>query len=98
MPLIKVDDLVHTLLEKKGCIYNTDHCMDDEHLEVKGQLLILGSLNLLGNNKSFRTLHSSIEISTEEHIFLNKMHSIREDFIQYTCTPEELSNVMEKYV
>ena len=98
MPLAKVDDFVHTFLEK-GWIHKTKHCMDDERLAVKAQLLILGSLNVLGHDNPFRTLHSSTEICTEEHhvffhLFLDKMYSIREEFIQYPRTPEELSKII----
>ena len=69
---------------------------------VKAQLLILGTLNVLGHNNPFRVLPSSTEMSYSEHraffhVFLNKMASIREEFIHYPRTPEELSKVMEQY-
>lgn len=101
MPLFKVDDLVDMFLDK-GWIHKTKHCNNDDRLKLKAQLLILGTLNILGHNKPFRALHESTEISTEEHrvffhVFLDKMYSIQQDFIHYPDTREELSKVMKRY-
>ena len=49
MPLHKIDELVDIFLEK-GWIRKTKHCNDDARLKVKAQLLIMGTLNILGHN------------------------------------------------
>ena len=55
LPLKKVDDLVNTFLEKDW-IRLSKHCRNDEQLRVKAQLLILGTLNVLGHHSPFKTV------------------------------------------
>ena len=66
VPLYKVDELVQLFLNK-GWIHKTQHCRDDVQLNVKAQLLILATLNILGHHTPIRTLSTNTEISTSEH-------------------------------
>ena len=86
-------------------IKETRHCQGPRGrtaVHIKAQLLILGALNVLGHHSPFRTLRVDTEICASEHraffhLFLDKMYSIREDYIYYPRTPEELKPVMERY-
>ena len=101
VPLEKVDGLVHLFLDK-GWIRYTKHCVNDDQLHVKAQLLMLATLNVLGHHSPFRTLQSNTEISTSEHraffhLFINKMYSIKDDYICYPPNMEALNAVMDRY-
>lgn len=102
MPLKKVDNLVHLFLDK-GWIRYTRHCPSDEQLVVKAQLLILAALNVLGTHSSFRTLPSNTEISASAHriffhLFIDKMYSIKDEYICYPRDREALNAVMKRYL
>ena len=101
MPLAKVDDLVATFFNN-GWITHSHHCRDDARLHVKAQLLILGVLDVLGSHTPFRKLRAQTEISTSEHRkffhhFLDKMYSIKDDYIFYPRNMNELQTVMKRY-
>jgi len=101
VPLSKVDELVQLFLSR-GWIRKTQHCKDDDRLRVKAQLLIMATLNIIGHHTPVRTLTTNTEISTSEHrsflhLFLDNMYSIKDEYIFYPRTPNELHDVMEKY-
>ena len=102
MPLAKVDDLVERFLDE-GWIHLTKHCSDVAALRVKAELLVLGALSVLGHHTPFCCLRSDTEISTSEHRaffhdFIDCMYTIREEYIFYPRSPEELQRVMDRYV
>lgn len=101
VPLKKVDDLVNLFLEK-GWIRYTKHCGNDAQLRVKAQLLILATLNVLGHHSPFRTLTSNTEICPSDHrkffhLFLDKMYSIKDEYIVYPRNMTALKSVMDRY-
>ena len=101
MPLKKVDEIVDLFLEE-GWICPTNRCADEDRLRTKAELLILGVLHVLGHNAPFRILKSSTEICYTVHRkifhkFCKKMYSIRDRYVFYPRTEEELSKIMERY-
>ena len=69
---------------------------------IKSELWILGALKVISHNAPFWTLHSDTNISDKEHRsffkkFVNCMYKIREDFISYPSTKDELDEVMHCY-
>ena len=99
--LEKIDELVRLFLER-GWIKQTRHCSDEERLKVKAQLLVMGALNVMAYHTPFRVLPSSTDISTSEHrsffhLFIEKMYSIREEYVYYPRTPDELQTIMKRY-
>jgi len=99
--LPKVDELVERFLEE-GWISHTRRIKDDQTLRVRAELLVLGALNQLGNGTPFRQLNANTEISASDHriffhLFLDRMYSIREEYIFYPRTEAELERIMRRY-
>jgi hypothetical protein len=102
LPLTKVDELVSRFIEN-GWVYETKHCKSVEEMYVRTELFILGSLKVLASHSPFRTLKVDTEISFEEHrkffhLFIARMYSIRDNFIQFPLTMGDLKDVMQPYV
>ena len=71
-------------------------------MTIKSELQILGALKVIGHNTPFRTLQSDTDISNKEHHtffkkFIDCMFSIKEDYICYPTTQEDLNEVMDCY-
>ena len=69
---------------------------------IRLELRILGALKVIGHNAPFRTLQSDTNISDIEHRlffkkFINCMFSIKEDYICYPTTQDDLDKVMVRY-
>jgi hypothetical protein len=101
MPLKKNDDLV-LLYIQNGWVCQTKHCKSDEEMIIRLELRIMGVLKVLGHNAPFRTLKSTTNISEKEHCmffteFVHNIFSIRDDYIGYPKTEEELAKVIEPY-
>lgn len=101
MPLAKVDELVSTFLDR-GWIHLTHHCQDADRLYVKAQLLILGALEVLAHHTPFRKLRRDTEICAAEHqkffhLFLDKLYSIKSDYISYPRNLTDLKRIMSRY-
>ncbi len=101
MPLKKIDDLV-SLYVQNGWVRRTKHCKSDEEMIISLELRILGALKVLGHNAPFRTLKSNTNISDKEHRmfftqFIHHIYSIRDEYIGYPKTEEELAVVVEPY-
>ena len=101
MPLKKVDELVAMFLER-GWINKTRKCSNDEQIKLKAELLIMGTLNVLGHNNPFRVISSNTEMSFTVHLhffhhFLDKMYSVRAEFIHLPRTRAELDEIMQRY-
>jgi hypothetical protein len=76
--------------------------VDDGVFYVKTQIRIMGTLNILGNHTPFRKLSMNTELSTEDHClfyhkFLKHLTSVKEEFVKYPETFDELTSVMSKY-
>ncbi len=101
MTLEKVDDLV-SLFISNNWIYQTKHCRSEEEMHIKAELHILAVLKVLGHHSPFRTLRIDTNICASEHRtffhhFISKMHSIRDQFITYPSTEEELQKITSRY-
>ena len=101
MPLKKIDDLVSLHIENDW-VCQTKHCKSEEEMFIKLELGILGVLKVLRHNASFRTLKSDTNISDKEHHtfftrFIHHMFSVRDDYIGYPETEEELAKVVDPY-
>ena len=101
MPLKKIDDLF-SLYVQNGWVHCTKHCKSDEEMIISLELRILGALKVLGHNAPFQTLKSNMNISDKEHRmfftqFIHHIYSIRDEYIGYPKTEEELAVVVEPY-
>eukprot|EP00956_Cyclotella_meneghiniana_P025798 scaffold54583_cov64-Cyclotella_meneghiniana.AAC.1 len=101
MPLVMVDTLTHLFLGK-GWVGYTKRINSYDTLFLRTQLHILGTLEVLGSHTPFRKLETSTNISTEEHrkffhLFLDRMYSVRDDYIKYPETLEDLRPIMKQY-
>jgi len=71
-------------------------------MTIKLELRILGALKVIGHNSPFRTLQCYTNISDKEHrnffkTFIDCMFSIKEDYICYPTTQQDLNEVMGPY-
>ena len=97
----KFEYLVDLFLSN-GWIRRTKHCRDDHTLRVKAELLILSCLNILGNSTPFRQLTASTNISFSEHrhffhLFIDKLYSVRDNYIFLPRNELELSKITDRY-
>jgi hypothetical protein len=79
MPLYKVTDIVSRFLAK-GWIDLSHHCWSSDHLQMKTEHLVLGSLAMLGGTiQSFRQLKPLTHICTSDHsnFFLFKYRDVK---------------------
>lgn len=101
MPLAMVDTLTHLFLDR-GWVHYTKRISSYETLFLRTQLNILGTLEVLGSHTPFRKLETSTNISTEDHrlffhLFLDRMYSVRNDYINYPETLDDLLPTMHEY-
>ena len=79
MPLYKVTDIVSRFLAE-GWIGLSHHCRSSDRLQIKTELLVLGSLAMLeGTLQSFRQLKPLTHISASDHsnFFLFKYRDVK---------------------
>ena len=96
-----MDDLVARFVSN-GWIYRSKHCLSEEEMYVKAELLILGVLKVLGHHDPFRTLKTDTKISPPHHcsffhFFIDRMYRIKSEYINYPSTQDKLKNVMGRY-
>ncbi len=101
MPLTKIDELVELFLSR-GWIELTKHCNDKAILKVKAKLLLMLCLHIVGLAMPFWAINHNTNISTSKHCkffhkFVEKMYSIRDEYISLPKTVTELERVMEAY-
>jgi hypothetical protein len=102
MPLYKVEELVDRFI-REGWVTLTHHCRTLEKLQIKTELLILGTLAMLGGTmNSFRQLPTVTNICATDHNhfflkFVRSMYNIRHEYISLPKTEEELSAIMRRY-
>ena len=99
MPLFKVTDIVSRFLAE-GWIGLSHHCRSSDRLQIKTELLVLGSLAMLGGTlQSFRQLKPLTHICTSDHSnfflkFVDRFASISHEHVFMPRTPEELQPIM----
>ena len=99
--LDKMEELVELFLSN-GWIRRTQHCRDDHTLRVKAELLILSCLKVLSHATPFRCLTNDTNISFTEHRlffhkFIEKMCSMRDEYVHLPRNNEELKQIMSRY-
>jgi hypothetical protein len=102
MTLSKVGEIVDRFITE-GWIVLTHHCRNNERLQVKAELLVLGALAMLaGTLQSFRQLKTLTHICASDHStfflkFVNRVSSIHGEYIFMPRTHEELGPIMRRY-
>jgi hypothetical protein len=102
MPLFKVSKIVSRFITE-GWIGLTHHCRTNKRLQMKAELLVLGSLAMLGGTiQLFRQLKLLTHICTSDHsnfflCFVERIASISQEYVFMPCTPEELEHIMQRY-
>jgi hypothetical protein len=102
MPLSKVLDIVDRFIVE-GWISLSHHCRNNERLQMKAELLVLGTLAMIGGTiQSFRQLKPLTHICASEHSrfflrFVKNIASILEEYVYMPRTPEELNPIMQRY-
>ena len=102
IPLYMVSDIVSRFLAE-GWIGLSHHCRSSDCLQIKAELLMLGSLAMLGGTlQSFRQLKPLTHICTSDHSnfflkFVDRIGSISHKYVFMPCTPEELEPIMRRY-
>jgi hypothetical protein len=102
MPLYKVTDIVSRFLAE-GWIGLSHHCQSSDRLQIKTELLVLGSLAMLGGMlQSFRQLKPLTHICASDHsnfflTFVERIASISHEYVFMPRTLEELEPIMQQY-
>jgi len=102
MPLFKVSEIVGPFITK-GWIGLMHHCRTNERLQMKAELLVLGSLVMLGRTiQSFCQLKPLTQICASDHsnfflCFVEHIASISQEYVFMPCTPKELEPIMRQY-
>ena len=98
IPLYKVEQIVERLLTEK-IITLSHHCRSEDKLQLKCELLVLGSLAVLGGVfTQFRQIPTLTNICATEHStfflrFVEFLHSIRSEYIYMPRCEEEYKSV-----
>jgi hypothetical protein len=101
MPLSLLDKLTQMFLDR-GWVTYTKRITRYDELYLRCQLRIMAALKVLDAHTPFRQLETTTNICTEEHRlffhhFLDKMVSVKEEFLHYPKDMEELKPVLDKY-
>jgi len=102
MPLYKVTEIVSRFLAE-GWIGLSHHCQSSDRLQIKTELLVLGSLAMLGGMlQSFHQLKPLMHICASDHsnfflTFVERIASISHEYVFMPRTLEELEPIMQRY-
>jgi hypothetical protein len=102
IPLYMVSDIVSRFLAE-GWIGLSHHCRSSDCLQIKAELLMLGSLAMLGGTlQSFCQLKPLTHICISDHsnfflTFVDRIGSISHKYVFMPRTPEELEPIMRRY-
>ncbi len=87
----------------EGWVGLTHHCWTNDRLQIKTELLMLGSLSMLGRTiQSFCQLKPLTHICASDHsnfflCFVKLIAGISHEYVFMPCTPEELKPIMRQY-
>lgn len=100
VPLSTIDLLTNMFITR-GWEKETKRVKGDDHY-IRTQLLIMGSLEHLGNRKPFKQFETHTNISSSHHEsffkkFLNCLVDNKEEWIYYPRTMQELRSVVSDY-
>ena len=102
MPLYKVEQLASRLVIEK-VLTLSHHCRTEEQLKLKAELLVMGSLAILGGAyTTFKQIPTLTKICETEHskFFLKFVHflwRVRDEYIFLPKDREQLQIVMKRY-
>jgi len=102
VPHYKVTDIVSRFLAERW-IGLSHHCRSSDRLQIKTELLVLGSLAMLGGMlQSFRQLKPLRHICASDHsnfflTFVEHIVSISHEYVFMPRTLEELEPIMQRY-
>ena len=102
MPLFMVSSIVGRFIAE-GWVGLTHHCRTNDRLQMKTELLVLGSLSMLGGTiQSFRQLKPLTHICASDHsnfflCFVERIAGISHEYVFMPRTPEELKPIMRRY-
>jgi len=102
IPLYMVCDIVDRFIAE-GWIRLSHHCRTPDRLKMKAELLVLGTLAMLGGTlQSFRQLKPLTHICASDHSnfylsFVGHVASISHEYVFMPRTPEELRQIMRRY-
>ena len=102
MPLYLVSEIVDRFIAE-GWIWISHHCRTMDRLRIKAELLVLGTLAMLGGTlQSFRQLKPLTHICASDHCnfflsFVRHVASISHEYVFMPRTPEELQQTMRRY-
>ena len=102
MPLYKVEQLASRIVSEK-VITLSHHCRTEEQLKIKAELLVMGSLAILGGAYvSFKQVPINTNIGATDHskFFLKFVHflwAVRDEYIFLPKDREQLRVVMKRY-
>ena len=97
-----VYDIVNRFIAE-GWVWITHHCCTPDHLKIKAELLVLGTLAMLGGKlQSFRQLKLLTHICASDHSnvylsFVAHVASISHEYVFMPRRMEELLPIMRRY-
>ena len=102
MPLFKVVEIADRFV-MEGWLRLSHHCCTLEKLQIKAELLIMGSLAMIsGTLLNFRQLKTVTNLSGTDHskfflTFVENMASISDEYVHMPQTPKDVSSTMKRY-
>ena len=101
VPLVTIDYLTEMFISK-GWVENTKRCHSDYQLSIRTQLFIMCALEHLGNRRPHRQFETETEMSYTEHrkfftLFIDRLYSVKDDFVVYPKTMEHLQVNVKDY-
>ena len=102
MPLYKVEEFAARFVSEKVIVLS-HHCRSEDQLKLKAELLVMGSLAILGGSyTTFRQIPTLTNIGSTEHTnfflkFVDLLWRISDDYIFLPKDEEQLRRVMRQY-
>ena len=101
VPLITIDHLTETFITN-GWVEATQRCHSHHMLITRTNLFIMCSLEHLGNRRPHVQFETETNMSYTEHrnffnMFIQRMYSIRRDYISFPSTVQELCSTVNDY-
>jgi hypothetical protein len=101
VPLVTIDHLTDKFIDNEW-VKHTKRCRTDHQLYVRTQLFIMCALEHLGNKRPQSQFVTETNMSTSEHtkffdLFLDKMYSVRNEYVYFPRSIDELKAVVAQY-
>ena len=101
VPLVTIEDLSNKFITNEW-VTHTKRCSTDHRLSIRTQLFVMCTLEHLGNRRPHTQFPTETNMSTSEHrkffdLFLEKMYSVRREYISFPSTLEQLQTIVSQY-